>query len=257
MTEELKINNLMYEWARDLPEKRYQFISPSSIGGCMRKHWYAIKKAPVTTPTNPGAILNMQTGFMWEDIITKSLRHAKLPFLSQWTMQSKKYHMEGTLDYGMLIVGDNGLELEVWDSKTESSGAYKYRKGSYLDSHEEYIHQLNAYAIMAREYGFTVTRGGFVVVRRDDSFIENHPFMFDELRIAKTEERIQQLQHHLENNTLPPCDGNWCRAGLCNYGNPETQKQNSKGKFVNTECCPVPLVLKEWADKLEAAKEAV
>jgi hypothetical protein len=254
MENELDIPALMYKWAGDLPPKVINMISPSQIGGCMRKHWYSIKHAPITTPTNPGAILNMQTGFMWEELITKSLLHAHIPFISQWKMRSIKYPMEGTLDYG--IIKDN--TLEIWDSKTESSLAYKYRHGSYLDSHEDYVHQLNCYAIMARENGFTVTRGGFVVIRRDDSYIEKVPFMFDELRIAETEARIKTLQKHLDDNTLPPCDGKFCTAngtiGLCDFGNPETQVANKKGKVVNTSCCPVPKVLKEWADKLEAKK---
>lgn len=249
----LKISNLMYDWARDLPEKVINSVSPSQVGGCMRKHWYAIHHAPTTTPTNPGAIINMQTGFMWEDIITKSLQHAGIPFMSQLHVKSAKYNMQGTIDYVILVKRDGEWEAEVWDSKTESSLAYKYRNGSYLNSHEEYVDQLNSYAIMLRDLGFTVRRGGFIVVRRDDSFVENHPFMFDELRIAKTESRIKELEAHLANNTLPECDGKFCKLGLCNYGNPETQKENAKGKLVNTECCPAPRVLKSWADKLEEA----
>lgn len=249
----LAVGPLMYDWARDIPPKTYDKISPSSVGGCMRAHWYKIKHAPVTTPTNPGAILNMQTGFMWEEIITKSLHHAHMPFISQWTMESKKYPMEGTLDYGLLVPSDSGeMELVILDSKTESSLAYKYRKGSYLNSHESYVHQQNCYALMAREYGFKVTRGGFIVVRRDDSFIEDVPFIFDDLRIAKTEQRIETLQRHLENNTLPPCDGEFCNAtggpGLCDFGNPATRVENKKGKLVNSECCPIPIKLKEWSE---------
>lgn len=245
LSESLDISKLMYAWARDLPPKVYNGISPSSVGGCMRKHWYAIKHAPVTTPTNPGAILNMQTGFMWEEIITKSLQHSGLPFISQWTMKSKAYEMEGTLDYGLLI--DD--ELQIWDSKTESSLAYKYREGGYLNSHEEYVHQQNCYCIMAREAGFKVTRGGFIVVRRDDSFIENFPFVFDELSIAKTVERIETLEKHLKDNTLPPCDGKFCKIGLCDYGNPATRVENKKGKLINSECCPLPMILKEWSEQ--------
>ena len=250
--DELAINKLMYDWARDLPPKVINRISPSQLGGCMRKHWYSIKHAPVTTPTNPGAILNMQTGFMWEEIITKSLQHANVPFISQWKMVSDTYNMEGTLDYGLLIDG----ELQIWDSKTESSLAYKYRKGSYLDSHEDYVHQLNCYALMAREAGFTVNRGGFVVVRRDDSYIENHPFMFDDLRLAQTAERIAVLQVHLDNNTLPPCDGKFCQIGLCEFGNPATQKENAKGKKVNTQCCGLPREIEAWSKGQEYVKEA-
>jgi len=240
--DDLNISQYMYDWGRDLPPKIYKKISPSSIGGCQRKHWYSLKGAPITTPTNPGQILNMQTGFMWEKIITESLQHAQIPFISQWKMSSKKYNMEGTLDYGIL----RGGELEIWDSKTESSLAKKYRNGSYLNSHEEYVDQLNCYAYMAREAGFTVTRGGFVVVRRDDSFIENFPFVFDEIRIAKTMAKVAKLQKNLEDNTLPPCDGKYCQIGLCEYGNPETRKENAKGKLINSSCCGTPQEIKKW-----------
>lgn len=252
MNEDLSVSSLMYTWAKDLPPKVITKISPSQVGGCMRKHWYSIKGAPVTTPTNPGYILNMQTGFMWEDIIEKSLEHSHLPFIKQWKMVSTKFNMEGTLDFG--LIDPKTGELEILDSKTESSKAKMYRKGGYLASHEDYVHQLNCYAIMAREYGFAVERGRFVVIERDDSFAEDFPFLFDDLRIAQTIERIEALQKHLDNNTLPPCDGKFCKIGLCDFGNPETRKENSKGKLVNTSCCPVPVKLKEWADKLEQDK---
>ena len=251
--DELDISKLMYAYAREIPPKVINRISPSQLGGCMRAHFYSIKHAPVTTPTNPGYILNMQSGFLWEKHVADSIRHARLPFIEQWKMVSDTYNMEGTLDFA--LVGANG-ELEIVDSKTESSLAYKYRHGSYLDSHEDYVHQLNCYALMAREYGFKVERGRFIVIRRDDSFIEDVPFMFDELRLEQTKQRIAELQAHLDNNTLPPCDGKFCNAqgplGLCSFGQPSTRKENSKGKMVNTACCPVPTVLKQWSEEVPA-----
>lgn len=243
-TDEVDFGRMTYKWAANLPPKVINRISPSSLGGCMRKHFLTIKHVPITTPINPGAIINMQTGFMWEKVFTDALHQEQRPFIEQWKMTDEELNMEGTLDYGILKLDpgtDSQIELEIWDSKTESSLAYKYRQGSYLNSHEEYVDQLNCYAVMARRKGFKVTRGGFGVVRRDDSFIENFPFVFDEMRIAKTMERVKTLQGYLDRNELPPCDGKFCQIGLCDYGNPLTRTENKKGKLVNATCCEVGL----------------
>lgn len=245
---DLDIPKLMYDWARDLPPKVIHRISPSQLGGCSRKHFYSIKHLDSTTPTNPGYILNMQTGFMWEQIIKDSLEKANVPFMYQYKMVDEELNLEGTLDFGILQPQPGGkIELEIWDSKTESSLAGKFRKNmSYFDAHEDYMHQLNCYAIMAVRQGYSVSRGGFIVIKRDDSFIENHPFAFDMQRVAKTMEKIKQMNYWLSNDILPPCDGKYCKIGMCDYGNPKTQKPNSKGKMVNQECCGTPEQIESW-----------
>ena len=240
------LSTLMYNFARDLPPKVINRISPSQLGSCSRAHYYKIKHIEATTPINPGYILNMQTGFMWEKIIQSSLEHAHVPFISQFKMVDEELNMEGTLDFGILHNG--GKELEIVDSKTESSLASRYRKGmTYLESHEDYLHQLNAYAIMAVRQGFTVKKGRFVVIQRDNSFIKDEPFMFEMDSIQKTMAKIQQMNLWLKEETIPPCDGKFCKIGLCDYGNPKTQKPNTKGKLVNSECCPSTLEqIEEW-----------
>ena len=252
---DLHVAPLMYEWARDLPPKVISRISPSQIGGCSRAHYLKIRQVADTTATNPGAILNMQTGFMWEKIIEDSLRHAKLPFISQHKFIDEDLNMEGTLDFALLHTKEDGkVELEILDSKTESSIAAKYRKKmTYLEAHEDYVHQLNAYAIMALRQGFEVSRGRFIVIHRDDSFIEEVPFAFDIDSMKRTMGKIHQMNEWLKTETLPPCDGKYCKIGLCNYGNPNTREPNSKGKLVNTTCCGTEEEInqwrKEWAQK--------
>lgn len=248
---ELDFPQMMYDYARDLPPKVIDRISPSQIGGCDRAHILQIWHVLATTPTNPGAILNMQTGFMWEAIIKDSLEKAHVPFMYQYKMVDEELNMEGTLDFG--VIRNGGKELEIWDSKTESSLASKYRrKLTYLEAHDEYVHQLNAYAIMAVRQGFTVTKGGFIVIKRDNSFIEQHPFMFDMDSVKRTMDKIKQLNQWLEDGTLPPCNGKYCQIGLCAYGNPNTQQPNSKGKMVNTTCCGTLDQIEQW--RKEAAK---
>lgn len=247
--ENLNLPQLMYDWARDLPPKVIHRISPSQLGGCSRKHYYNILGAPATTPTNPGAVLNMQTGFMWESIIKDSLEKARVPFMYQYKMEDPDLNLEGTLDFGILHPRPDGtMELEIVDSKTESSLAARYRKGkSYFDAHEDYVHQLNCYALMALRQGFVVERGKFVVIHRDDSFIEEFPFAFDVSKMTATLEKIKQMGRWLSEGVVPPCDGKYCQIGLCEYGNPASRTTNGKGKQVNTECCPASMKeLDQW-----------
>lgn len=236
------IPKIMLQYATHLPAKVINHISPSQLGGCSRKHYYQIKHIPPTTPTDPKHILNMQTGFMWEQIIHDSLKQAKIPFMYHHKMYDEELNMEGELDFGILV--DGGKEMEIWDSKTESSSAKKYRQGGYLESHEEYTHQLNAYAIMAIRSGFTVKRGGFIVIQRDKSDIEQFPFEFEMESIQKTMGRINQMNHWLNNDIIPPCDGRYCKLGMCEYGNPKTRTGNNTTK--NTECCGTREEIERW-----------
>ncbi len=255
MTDELNIPSLMYDYARNLPPKVITKISPSQIGGCSRAHILKIWQVAELTPTNPGAILNMQTGFMWEQIIKDSLSQAHVPYLYQHKMVDEELNMEGTLDFG--IITNGGKELEIWDSKTESSLAARYRKGiSYLEAHQDYVDQLNAYAIMAVRQGFKVKKGGFIVIHRDDSFIEQVPFAFEMDKVAATMNKIKYLNHCLKEDILPECDGKYCKIGLCGYGNPNTQAPNSKKKMVNTECCGTVEQIEQWRREANLIKES-
>lgn len=228
----------MLTYAQDLPPKVINHISPSKLGGCSRAHYYAIKHIPITTPTDPKHILNMQTGFMWEKIIKDSLEKAHIPFMYHHKMHDEELNMEGEMDFALLI--DGGKEVEIWDSKTESSSAKRYRKDTYLASHEEYVHQLNAYAIMAIRKGYTVKKGGFVVIQRDKSELEQFPFEFEMESIQKTMTKVKQMNNWLENNILPHCDGKYCKLGMCEYGNPKTRTNK------NTECCGTPEEIERW-----------
>lgn len=235
----MNMPDLMMEYAKSIPEKEIQYISPSKLGGCMRKHYYHLKQIPITTPIEPRQKLNMLTGEMWEQIVHDSLKHAKVPFMYHHKMHDVELNMEGTLDFALLM--DGGKEMEIWDSKTESSSAKNYRQGGYIESHEEYTHQLNAYAIMAIRSGFTVRRGGFIVIRRDNSSVEQFKMEFDIESMKATMGRINMLNECLKNNTIPQCDGKFCKLGMCEYGNPNT-RVNGK----NTECCGDLNQMKEW-----------
>lgn len=234
----MNIPDLMLSYARDLPPKEMTHISPSYIGGCMRKHYYLIKGVKPTTPIEPKHKLNMQSGYFWEEIVKKSLEYARIPFIYQHKMVDEMLNLGGTSD--ILIHNIASSEWEVWDVKTESISAKNYRQGGYIESHDEYVHQINAYAILAIRSGMTVRRGGFIVVRRDDSTIEQFKYEFDIDKMKETMNRINQLKHCLENNVIPPCDGKFCKLGMCEYGNPKTRTTK------NTECCGTLEEIERW-----------
>jgi len=235
---DIKIPELMYAYADSRPDKVIDYISPSQVGRCMRAHFFAIKHIKQTTPPSNAAMLNFQVGFLWEEVMAKALDQAGIPYLSQYYMLDEELGVAGTLDFAPFDP-ETG-EWEVWDSKTESLLASKYRNKdgvTFFSKHPEYVHQLNTYAILMRRQGFNVVRGRFGVIVKDNGLIsENRTGLSDE-SLENTFERITQLQQYLNNDELPPCECEGWKVGYCGYGDPDTLIKNKTGKTVNSTCC--------------------
>lgn len=239
---EIKSPQIMYDYMRNKPKKVIDHISPSALGGCMRAHFYEIKHIPQTTPPNPGALLNFQVGFLWEQVMENALIDAKIEHKYQWELEDKELNLKGTLDFA--IHDKTTDEWEVWDTKTESILAKAYLKRSketYLEAHERYVIQVGTYILMLRRMGYNVSRGRLVVITKDNGFIEEHYVTYTPELEEKILNRINKLNQHLKDNTLPECEC-WNEGAIwigqyCSYGQVETQKPNAKGKIVNTSCC--------------------
>lgn len=231
--------DIMYEWAKSLPRKQIDRISPSSLGRCMRTHYWVIKGLEGRTPPNPGALLNFQVGFLWEKIVSDAMKEAKLTFMEQVYLRSDELNMSGTLDFCVLDLETN--EWEVSDSKTEGIYAADYRRRegkSFFNAHPEYAIQLCAYYLLLKEKGLHVkNQGKFIVITKDNGLIQEEICFFNDQLVEKTLSRITTLNEYLKSNTLPPCECEGWMVGYCNFGNPGTQIKNKKSKLINSECC--------------------
>lgn len=247
---ELSIAKAMYDYADRWPDKEYTHISPSSLGGCLRKHYYALKGVPKTTPPGPGAQLNFELGRMWEKLMENSMQASSIPFISQYKLFDEELNCGGTLDF--LIYDPESKTWEVLDSKTESVYApgYRRREGkSFLSASRDYVYQVNTYALLALRRGFDVRRGRFAVITKDNGFIDEHPLNITKTSLEVTLRRINRLNRYLQAHKLPPCECKGWKIQYCNYGSPHTQTKNSKGKTVNTECCSDSL-LSEYIEEV-------
>lgn len=238
--------DVLYKYAENRAPKIIERISPSSLGRCMRTHYWAIKGLEGKTPPNPGAVLNFQVGFLWETIVSNALREANITFLEQLRLESTDMNMAGTLDFCTLDPETN--EWEVSDSKTEGMNAASYRKRegkSFFRTHPEYAIQLCAYYLLLKEKGMQVKpQGKFIIIIKDNGLITEEVCFFNEELIEKTNQRIKTLNEYLESDTLPPCECEGWQIGYCNFGNPKTLIKSRTGKMINSECCE-PKFLKE------------
>src|SRR6185503_8615484 len=96
---QISIAKAMYDYTERWPDKEISHISPSMLCGCLRKHYYAIKGVPKTTPPGPGAQLNSELGRMLESVMEKSIHNARIPFISQYKMFDTELNTTGTLDF--------------------------------------------------------------------------------------------------------------------------------------------------------------
>ena len=238
----------MYKYASSWPDKKYKQISPSSLGGCMRSHYYKLIGLPQTTPPNPGALLNFELGRLWEEKVTKGLRYMGVPFIDQFYVEDKELNCGGTLDFA--VFEPETCEWTVVDSKTESvySPMYRKRNGeTFLSSNKQYVIQLATYKLLLERNGFKVSdKGRFVVITKDNGMIDEPIAHLDEKLEKVVLARIEKLNKCLEEGTVPACECEGWKVGYCNYGNPNTSTTNTKGKVVNTQCCGTPEQVESW-----------
>ena len=236
----------MYQWVTERERKTISCISPSMLGGCPRVHYYAIKGIEQTTPPNPGAMMNFQLGFMWEEVMDKALKLSGIEYQYQKEVEDKELNVKGTLDF--LIKTDIGWE--VMDCKTESLLASKYRAGGdYLTDHHRYVIQVGTYILLCRRKGLDVKQGRLINIIKDNGMIQEYIVDYTPELEQEILERIAYLNHCLKNNELPRCECAGWEIGYCNYGNPNTQQLNKTKKLVNTECCGTPEQIEEWRKK--------
>lgn len=235
----------------NLPDKVYTAISPSSLGGCMRSHYWKINGIKSTTPPNYGALVNFQLGHMWEAVLAKA--HESNGTLERWfqdgidePLYDKETHLGGLPD--MII--KRGKELIVLDSKTVNSAYFRYAKtkgfDKWVQDNKNYIYQQVAYVYLVRKAGYDVKSAILSFASKDDGYVglEFEVEVTDEL-LETVLKRAKRLQRYLKEKELPPCSCEGWMVGYCGYGNPNTREANSKGKEVNTECCELKFLNKE------------
>lgn len=246
---DIKLNSVMYDYVRSLPPKVIDHISPSLLGGCMRRHYYEIKHIPHTTPPSPGALVNFQMGFLYEQLMEKALEDSGLDYKSQWHLEDEELNLSGTLDFAL-----HDLETDEWevvDTKTESILAAGYRKRektTFLEGHDNYVIQLGTYIMMLRRKGFNCSRGRFVTITKDNGMIEEHHLSYTPELEERIMARINKLNQHLKDGTVPDCECSGWEINYCAYGDVDSIKPNSKGKLVPTKCCSLELLIEtiQW-----------
>lgn len=244
---DVNITGLMYDWANTWPVKEYKYISPSSLGGCMRAHYFKLMGVAATTPPGPGALLNFELGRMWESPVEKALQAAGVPFISQLRLEDKELGVGGTLDVALFDHDDGSWELV--SIKTEGKDKSRYRarqKQTFFQANPEYGVQEACYRHLMEVNGFKVkNKARYLVITKDNGFLDEPELEFSPELIEVTMNRIKRLRKYLDDKELPPCECEGWKIGYCNFGNPETQQNNTTGKLVNTSCCDVNLIGKE------------
>lgn len=260
------IKDVLTKWVNSRPDKEYHYISPSSLGGCNRAHYYKLHHVKSTTPPSENAMLNFEMGFVWETVIQRAFDAQEVPYIEQLYFEDKELNVAGTLDFMTPddpenfsgfeeIPTDEGEpkqyippkeELVIHDSKTMASKWFWYLEKSNKDfgaENEHYLYQLGLYIILARRKGYNVNKGLLTFISKDDSMVgKEYEFTLTEEWEEKILTRVKRLNANLKANKLPPCECEGWKVGYCGYGNPATREPNKSKKMVNTECCDSKLM---------------
>ncbi len=246
-------------YMESLPQKTYDVISPSSLGGCLRAHFYKLNGIADTTPPNYGALVNFEIGRLWEAFVARAYKEQGV--LVKWFQDGidskwidKELGYGGTPD---IIAKDDSGEMFIVDMKTVRSEWFNYIKRDldkpggferWVADNKSYVYQQVCYMLLARDNGYPNMRYAVLsFASKDDGYVGR------ELRITlttdlakKVTDRIKLLKGYVDRNELPPCECDGWKVGYCSFGNPHTRKLNTKKKEVNTECCSEDI----WINKL-------
>lgn len=241
-----------------LPRKTFTGVSPSSLGGCMRSHFFKIKGVQETTPPTFGNLVNFQIGFIVEEFLAKAYKQQGR--LVKWLQDGvenpwriDELNLVGLPD---LIVTDSEGEEVIVDSKTQRSEWFQYNRkyksfDDFVHDNEAYIYQQVCYILLARKNGYPKMRKAILsFFSKDDGYVGN------EIEITITSDlanmvidRIKLLNSYLEKNEIPPCECEGWKIGYCDYGDIHTRTFNKKGKEVNTICCSPTLYSSQLSDE--------
>lgn len=243
------------EYVQNKPNKTYTGISPSSLGGCMRSHYWKIKGLPATTPPNPGALVNFEMGHIWERLLAQAYESRGM--LVKWFQDGvdKPFSdpITGLVGTPDLLVYDRpdfeAREMVVVDSKTVNSKFFNYAKTKafedWVADNMDYVYQQVSYIILANRNGYpNLNKAILSFASKDDGYIAlEFQITATPQLIKKVSDRALDLKGYLERNELPPCTCQGWKIQYCNYGNPWTRTTNSTKKEVNSECCGEDYVL--------------
>lgn len=228
------------------PKKQFTGVSPSSLGGCMRSHFYKLKGIEETTPPNYGALVNFQIGFIVEEFLAKAYKEQGK--LVKWLQDGveKPWRIDQLNLVGLpdIIALNKDDEPVIVDSKTMRSEWFQYAKryktfDAFVKDNEAYIYQQVCYILLARANGYPKMRKAVLsFFSKDDGYVGN------EIEITITTDlanlvidRIKLLNGYLDRDEVPPCECEGWKINYCPMGNPYTKFFNKKGKEVASECC--------------------
>jgi len=238
--------DILKGYMESLPKKEFKGISPSSLGGCMRSHFYKIKGIEATTPPNYGTLVNFEMGRLWEEFLARAYKQQGR--LVKWYIDGvddqwwlDEYNLVGMPD---IMATDNDGEIMIIDSKTVRSEWFQYTKKyksfqDFVADNKSYIYQQVCYILLARANGFPKLRKAVLsFASKDDGYVGNEILITLTTDLVKmVTDRILEFKGYLDRNELPPCECEGWKVGYCDYGNPKTQTHNRKGKLINTSCC--------------------
>lgn len=238
---DISLPGVVYDYVKSQPPKIINHISPSMLGGCNRAHYFALKHVPQTTPPSPGALVNFQMGFLYEQVIEQALKHSDIEYKYQWELEDEELNVKGTLDFALI----NGDEIEVIDGKTESilAAGYRKREGKdYIEANERYVIQVGTYMLLLRRKGYKVERARLLSMIKDNGMIHEYYVPYTQELEDKILTRVNALNKHLKDGTVPDCECvNW-QVNYCSWGDVDSIDKNKKGKSVPTKCCSLDLL---------------
>lgn len=230
--------------ADDKKEKEYASWRASSMGKCLREHYYRRLGVKPTSPPDERKDRVFKVGDIFHEWIQNMVldsmgkevfKHGEIVAVEvEKELSSSKWDNAGRCD--LLIMFADGYLILI-DIKTINSRAFWHLENSHKnvkDKFPQYWVQLGDYMLMSKLSGVPVDEGRILLVSKDDLMMKEVTYLLTEELEERVKSELSTLNQHWADKTLPPCtcnqlylDKNGKSSGpkYCSYRDPDTPSQ--------------------------------
>ncbi|MCK4307306.1 PD-(D/E)XK nuclease family protein [candidate division WOR-3 bacterium] len=200
----------------------------SSLGLCMRKHYFRRMGLSVSNPTPYRIRFVAQdgnAGHAWREKAAKSMG---VLIACEERLRDKKLKYSGRFD---LLIELQGEKVLI-DIKTQRPEAFFRRsrksKGEQVENFQK--QQLASYVYFAKKKWPDLKEARIYYVDRGGGVREEFSFLFKKERFKKVTDELKTLNKYWEKKKIPPVDKTWlCK--FCNYKDVCKKVEKSKLNF--------------------------
>jgi len=170
-------------------------ISPSSLGQCFRRQYWARKGEMPSNPIDDRAIRVFKCGNLFEKFVVDNLLKVNPELKTQVEITKDDIH-----GYADIVTADEVIDIKSQNSKKFWYVAQEIKAGKKVED----IFYNNWMQVMTYAWVLGKEKAGLVFVSKDDLCIEQYTLPLDEYWKNEIDMELTKIRYYWDSKTLPP-----------------------------------------------------